>query len=57
LQDKSTGLPVEQPLPIFPETNPENCENPLELEGETSFTLDEVSMQHSDTTESTLPKD
>lgn len=37
LQDKSTGLPVDKPLPIFIENNPDNCENPLELETETSF--------------------
>ena len=54
LQDKSTGLPVEQPLPIFPETNPENCENPLELETETSFEQRDVQLSHSDKTESTL---
>ena len=30
LQDKSTGLAVDQPLPIFPETDVDNCENPLE---------------------------
>jgi hypothetical protein len=27
LQDKSTGLPVDQPLPIFPEDDPKNCES------------------------------
>jgi len=41
LQAKSTGLDVEEPLPIFPELNPENCENPDELETTTSFTLQE----------------
>ena len=30
LQDKSTGLAVDQPLPIFPEADVDNCENPLE---------------------------
>jgi hypothetical protein len=49
LQDKSTGLPVDQPLPIFPETDPKNCENPSELEFETSFRLDEdAQLSHSD---------
>lgn len=48
LQDKSTGLPVTQPLPIFPEPNPENCENPEELETETIFRLDDVQMEASD---------
>ncbi|WP_228377887.1 hypothetical protein [Chryseobacterium luteum] len=49
LQDKSTGLPVDQPLPIFPETDPKNCENPSELEFTTSFRLDEnAQLSHSD---------
>jgi hypothetical protein len=49
LQDKSTGLPVEHPLPIFPEDDPKNCENPAELEFETSFSLDEkAQLSHSD---------
>lgn len=55
LQDKSTGLPVDQPLPIFPEDNPKNCENPLELEIETSFNMDkDIRLQHSNGT-TTLP--
>ena len=43
LQAHSTGLNVDpnQPLPIFPENEPENCENPDELEAITSFTLQE----------------
>jgi hypothetical protein len=57
LQDKSTGLPVDQPLLIFPENDPDNCENPLELEFETSFSLD-VDAQLSHSTElSTLPRE
>jgi len=49
LQDKSTGLPVDQPLPIFPETDPKNCENPSELEFTTSFRLDvDAQLQHGD---------
>lgn len=54
LQDKSTGLPVEQPLPIFPETDHENCENPSELEDTTSFEPRDIQLQRSDKTESTL---
>ena len=54
LQDKSTGLPVNQPLPIFPETDTDNCENPSELETETSFDHRDVQLSHSDKTESTL---
>jgi hypothetical protein len=56
LQDKSTGLPVEQPLPVFPEAVPTNCENPTELEGTSSFRLDNANLWRSDKTESTLPK-
>ena len=37
LQAKSVGLVVTDALPIFPESNPENCENPLELETESAF--------------------
>ncbi|MDQ0593197.1 uncharacterized protein YukE [Chryseobacterium ginsenosidimutans] len=49
LQASSTGLPVEHPLPIFPEDDPKNCENPKELEFETSFSLDEeAQLAHSD---------
>jgi hypothetical protein len=47
LQASSTGLPVDQPLPIFPEDDPKNCENPKELEFETSFSLDkDAQLQH-----------
>lgn len=56
LQDKSTGLPVERPLPIFPVNDPEKCENPNELENNSSFRLDEANLLRSDKTESTLPK-
>ncbi|MBS1571944.1 MAG: hypothetical protein JST62_06065, partial [Bacteroidetes bacterium] len=55
LQDKSTGLPVDKPLPIFPETNPDNCENPLELEVETSFEQRDVQLSHSDKTGKNQP--
>jgi len=44
LQAKSTGLDVEQPLPIFPENEPEKCENPTELETQTAFISDDVQM-------------
>lgn len=56
LQDKSTGLPVDKPLPIFPETDVDNCENPTELEFETSFEQRNVQISGGkDTT--TLPKE
>ncbi|SIT13534.1 hypothetical protein [Chryseobacterium gambrini] len=51
LQASSTGLPVDplHPLPLFREDYPENCENPKELEFETSFKLDtEAQLAHSD---------
>ncbi len=54
LQDKSTGLPVDKPLPIFPETDVDNCENPTELEFETSFDHRNVHLSRSEKTESTL---
>ena len=55
LQDKSTGLPVDHPLPIFPEDDPKNCENPKELEFETSFSLDkDAQLQHGEKDTSTL---
>lgn len=59
LQAESVGLKVDpdQPLPIFIEEHPENCENPKELESETSFSLD-VDAQLSHSTEpSTLPRE
>lgn len=48
LQDKSTGLEVTEALPIFPEPNPENCENPEELETESAFILNDVQLSASD---------
>lgn len=44
LQDKSTGLPVEQPLPIFPEADDNKCENPDELESKSSFESRNISL-------------
>jgi hypothetical protein len=44
LQAKSTGLDVKEPLPIFPELAPQNCENPAELEKETAFVASEIQM-------------
>ena len=44
LQSKSTGLDVVDPLPIFPESHPENCENPDELEKESVFKLDAIQL-------------
>ena len=55
LQAKSTGLEVDEPLPIFPESNPENCENPAELETETAFFADENARMVSSTQPTTLP--
>lgn len=55
LQAKSAGLEVTRALPIFPETEPENCENPEQLETETSFTLDDVQLSSTGTGETTLP--
>jgi hypothetical protein len=57
IQDKSTGLPVKQPLPIFPENDPKNCENPKELEFETSFEQRDISLGIEIGEPSTLPKD
>ncbi|MGK0386674.1 MAG: hypothetical protein ACI849_001292, partial [Patiriisocius sp.] len=54
LQVKSAGLEVTQALPIFPEAEPENCENPEQLETETSFTLDDVQMTSRGTSDTTL---
>ena len=54
LQAKSAGLEVERALPIFPEPEPENCENPDQLETETSFTLDDVQLSGTGTSETTL---
>ena len=54
LQDKSTGLPVNQPLPIFPEKDPANCENPSELELESSFRTDTANLFHGQSNTSTL---
>lgn len=48
LQDKSTGLEVTEPLPIFPESEPKNCENPEELETETAFTAEDIQLSASD---------
>ncbi|MCU7617067.1 hypothetical protein NZ698_07650 [Chryseobacterium sp. PBS4-4] len=54
IQDKSTGLPVDQPLPIFPELDSANCENPLELETKTSFEPRDVQLSHGTVDNSTL---
>jgi hypothetical protein len=54
LQAKSTGLDVVDPLPIFPESHPENCENPDQLESATEFKIDDVQMVSS-TNPTTLP--
>lgn len=56
LQAQSVGLKVDpdQPLPIFPEDNPKNCENPKELEGETSFSLDDIRLEGTGDDKTTL---
>ncbi|KMQ71848.1 hypothetical protein ACM44_06310 [Chryseobacterium koreense CCUG 49689] len=54
LQAGSAGLEVENALPIFPD-DPENCENPLELETESAFgEPQDVVMQNTPGTTSTL---
>jgi len=54
LQAKSAGLDVDKALPIFPESEPENCENPEQLETETSFTLDDAQLSSTGKGETTL---
>ena len=54
MQDKSTGLAVDQALPIFPESDPSKCENPSELVDKSSFDGRDIHLQGGkDTT--TLP--
>ena len=48
IQDKSTGLEVDQALPIFPESDPKNCENPNELVDESEFDSRDISLAHSE---------
>ena len=54
IQDKSTGLPADKPLPIFIENDPTNCENPSELETETSFEPRDIRLSHGTDADSTL---
>lgn len=56
LQAGSAGLKVDNALPIFPEKDPENCENPAELETISAFgkPVDAV-MQSTPGTGSTIP--
>ncbi len=56
LQAGSAGLKVDNALPIFPEKDPENCENPTELEKVSAFgkPVDAV-MQSTPGTGSTIP--
>ncbi|MBL1221851.1 hypothetical protein JET18_13445 [Chryseobacterium sp. L7] len=56
LQAQSVGLEVEQALPLFPEDDPKNCENPKELETKSAFKLANIKLQHGGDT-STLPKE
>lgn len=50
LQAKSVGLEVDQALPVFPEADPDNCENPKDLETASSFSFaaDGVKMEPGD---------
>jgi hypothetical protein len=57
LQDKSTGLAVDQALPIFPESDPSQCENPSELVNEPIFVSRDISLGIVIGQPSTLPKD
>ena len=54
LQAKSAGLEVTEALPIFPEAEPENCENPEQLETKSAFKLDDVQLTSPGTSETTL---
>ena len=54
IQAKSTGLDVDDALPIFIEKNPANCENPDELEKDSAFNAEDVQMVASDK-KTTLP--
>lgn len=56
LQAKSTGLEVAEPLPIFPENEPENSANPEELETQTAFTAIEKTIEGSDLPSTLYPK-
>ncbi|WDT68023.1 hypothetical protein [Cloacibacterium sp. TD35] len=57
LQAKSAGLEVTDALPIFPETDLENCENPDELVFESPFALlEDAKMEGSDLA-TTLPRE
>jgi len=55
LQAESVGLKVNQPLPIFPEDHPENCENPKDLEFESSFFKEDLRMEGTGDGITTLP--
>ncbi|KQM20363.1 hypothetical protein [Chryseobacterium sp. Leaf201] len=59
LQAESVGLKVDpdQPLPIFPEDDTKNCENPKELESGTSFFKEDIIMESPDDKLSTLPRE
>ncbi len=54
LQAKSVGLQVIDALPIFPETDVANCENPEELVFENKFTLQETAQLQGNSNPSTL---
>ena len=54
LENKSTGLKTNQALPIFPESNAANCENPSELVFESSFDARDIQLLNRGATTSTL---
>ena len=57
LQAKSVGLQVTEALPIFPETDVANCENPEELVFESKFTLLEDAKMLGSDLPTTLPRE
>lgn len=57
LQAKSVGLQVTDALPIFPEADVANCENPEELVFESKFTLLEDAKMLGSDLPTTLPKE
>ncbi|GGP06628.1 hypothetical protein GCM10010992_27300 [Cloacibacterium rupense] len=57
LQAKSAGLEVTDALPIFPETDVANCENPDELVFETPFALLEDAKMAGRDLATTLPRE
>ena len=50
----TSKLKTNQALPIFPESDPANCENPRELVFATSFESRDIQLIHGQDTTSTL---